>query len=62
MYSRIKCANPVVLQEICDRLNEMKVQYLAEVQHLELCIKSPPEMVAKLIGEHQFDAQLLINA
>lgn len=62
MYSRIKCANPLVLQEICDRLNEMKVQYLAEVPLLELYIKSQPDIIARLIEEHGYDAHLLVNA
>ncbi len=61
MYSRIKCANPVVLQEICDRLNDMKIHYLAEVQVLVLLIKSQPHTIEKLIEEHEFEAHLLVN-
>lgn len=62
MYSRIKCANPVVLQEICDRLNELNIQYLAEVQNLELYIKSHPHTIARMIEENGFEAYLLVNA
>ncbi len=61
MLCRIQCTNQVVFQEICEKLTQRHILYLAEAPKLEIQAKEHADVITSLLQEYGSSAQVLVH-